>query len=118
MLHVLILVGIVGLVTGAFSARLAHQRLRSAGLDWWRYQAIPLLLGGVAGFLAVTVTYRVSPTLRVVGFPFVAAVFPDGGAVLSDRSSVLVLLADATFFLLLPQSFLALYLGRRTKGAG
>ena len=115
MLHVLIFIGIVGLVTGAFSARLAHQRIRSRGLNWWRYQAIPLLLGGAAGFVAVTVTYRVSSTLRVVGFPFVAAVFEDGGAIHSDRSSVLVLLADATFFLLLPQSFLALYLERRAK---
>ena len=109
--------GIVGLVTGAFSARVAHQRIRRAGLGWWTYQAIPLALGGVAGFIAVTVTYRVSPTLSVVGFPFVAAAFEDSGAIFSSSSSVLLLLADATFFLLLPQSFLALYLGRRAKQA-
>lgn len=117
MLRVLMFLGIVGLLTGAFSARLAHQRLRKAGLPWWRWQALPLLAGGAAGFAAVTVMYRVGPTLRVVGFPFVAAAFEDSGAVFSSPASVLLLLADATFFLLLPQSFLALYLGLREKEA-
>ncbi len=115
MLRVLMFLGILGLLTGAFSARLAHQRIRGAGLNWWGYQAIPLALGGIAGFIAVTVAYRVSPTVRVVGFPFVAAAFDDSGATFSSSGSVLLLLADATFFLLLPQSFLAWYLGRRAK---
>jgi hypothetical protein len=117
MLRLLVFLGILGLVTGAFSAWLAHRRIRSAGLGWWRYQAIPLTVGAIVGFLAVTVMYRVSPTVRVVGFPFVAAAFEDSGAVFDNSSSVLMLLADALFFLLLPQSFLAMYLGRRSRTA-
>jgi hypothetical protein len=117
MLRALVFLGILGLVTGAFSALVAHRRIRSAGLGWWRYQAIPLIVGAVAGFLSVTVMYRVSATVRVVGFPFPAAAFEDGGAIFDGSSSVLMLLADATFFLLLPQSFLAVYLGREKRGS-
>jgi len=117
MLRLLMFLGIVGLVTGAFSAVVAHRRIRSEKLGWWRYQAVPLAIGGVAGFLAVTVLYRVSSTVQVVGFPFPAAAFQDGGAILDGASTIPMLLADAVFFLLLPQSFLAIYLGRRAKKA-
>jgi uncharacterized BrkB/YihY/UPF0761 family membrane protein len=116
MLRFLMFLGIVGLLTGAFSALVAHRRIRSAGLGWWRYQAIPLAVGGVAGFLAVTLMYRVSPTVSVVGFPFPAAAFADG-AIFDGSSTIPMLMADVTFFLLLPQSFLAVYLGRRAKDA-
>jgi hypothetical protein len=112
MLDFFMFLGVVALVAGTLGTRAAHRRIRRARLRWWRYQAIPLILGGVAAILSVTVKYSVSHTMSVVGFPFAALAFEDTGAIFSGAMTLPLLLANVMVFLLLPQFFLALYLVR------
>ncbi len=115
---VLFVVGIVGLVLGVMAARYARRQLRSAGRTYWRAQLVPLCVGAVVAALLTLCTYPVSASARIVGLPFPVAAFEKHGDVWMDFvgiTSIPFFIANAAFWLLLPQLLVAWRL-RRNRG--
>jgi hypothetical protein len=114
MVYLLMLLGVAGLIGGAWGARAAHLRIRASRRSWWRVQTVPILCSAVLGVPLSLVKYPVSDTTTIVGIPFPVAAFVHGLDYVG-LTTIPMFIANLLFCLLLPQPLLAAFLRARCR---
>lgn len=79
---------------------------------------VPILVGAICAAILSGATYSMNASTRIVGIPFPAAAFEKHGDVWMDFVGAMtlpLLLANAAFFLLMPQIPVLLWLRTRAR---
>ena len=116
--NALVILGLVGILAGGVAARAVRLHIHRASLRWWRVQRVPILVGALCAAILSGATYSMNASTRIVGIPFPAAAFEKHGDVWMDFVGAMtlpLLLANAAFFLLVPQIPVLLWLRTRAR---